>query len=334
MAKKDKIKIPKSVLDLRHSPKKFAKKHNIRINGKGLSKGEKKRNKKRLKEEYSEHAIEGLNKAVKILAEHPDHKKTEKVKAGVDNIINNDVVMKRIVKLYKKDPSSYPNMIYLPNMIMNTLAYYNSDTITDEEKAIGAELDTEGLIKFCEKILKKEIKRYENAGIAPEVSFQLAVTIPTTKLFKNRKWYKHLISTLYDIAEKSDVDVDAVLRAVTKVDKKKGIKKQEFLEGFFSEFILQKNTNRIAKFNDSQKQLHEDLIERSLVYLDNLKKSKLRDVLKQYIKRRKNAEEYKNDSKRVIKFTEHANSNSPYANIKTVVQDLIADNASNELYLS
>ena len=57
-------------------------------------------------------------------------------------------------------------------------------------------------------------------------------------------------------------------------------------------------------------------------------------MLRQYIKRRKTAESYKNDGKRVIKFTDHANSNSPYSHIKSVVQDLISDNSSNELYLS
>ena len=74
--KKKKIKIPKSVLELKMSPKKFAKKHGIKVKGKGLSKGEKKRNIKKLRNSYSEAAINGLNKAVKILAENsPEGKK-------------------------------------------------------------------------------------------------------------------------------------------------------------------------------------------------------------------------------------------------------------------
>ena len=74
MSKEKKIKVPKSVLDLRMSPKKFAKKNNIRTNGKGLSKRERKHIKKRLEQAYAENAINGLNKAVKILAEHPENK--------------------------------------------------------------------------------------------------------------------------------------------------------------------------------------------------------------------------------------------------------------------
>lgn len=335
MAKdKKKLKIPKSVLELKLSPKKFAKKHGIKIKGKGLSKSEKKHNKKRLRQEYSEAAINGLNKAVKILAENPDHKKAEKVKDGVDTILSNPEVMHQITKLYKKDPDNFQNMIFLPNMIMNTLLYYSSEGISEEEKSIGESLDTAELIKFCEKILKKQIKRYESFGLSQEISFQLSSVIPTTKLFANRKWYKRLISTMYEIAEKSEVHAETVLKAVSKVDKKKSINKKEFLEEFFSEFILQKNTNRIAKFNDTQKELHETLIDMTLTYLDAQKPRKIREILKQYIKRRKTAEEYKNDTKRVIKFTEHANSNSPYVNIKAAVQALIEDNASNELYLS
>ena len=335
MSKEKKIKVPKSVLDLRMSPKKFAKKNNIHIKGKGLSKSEKKHAKKRLNNEYAEAAINGLNKAVKILAEHPEGKKIDKVKEGVDNIISNPDVMKRIAKLYEKNPDSYNNMIFLPNMIMTTIAYYSSDSITEEEKEIAQSLDKDALAQFCEKILKKIIKRYKKMGLSDEVAFQLATVVPTAKLFKNnRKWYKRLIQQMYDMAVVSEIDVDMLLKAVTKVDKDKEISKKDFLEGFFSEFILQRSTNKALQFTDNQKDLHDTLIERTLMYLDGQKSGKLKDILKQYIKRRKTAEEYKNDTKRVIKFIDHANSNSAYNNIKTVVQELIADNSSNELYLS
>lgn len=335
MAKSKKIKIPKSVLDLKMSPKRYAKKHNIRLKGKHMSKREKKHNMKRLKKEYSEAAIIGLNKAVKILAENPEAKKIEKVKAGIDNIIINPEVMRRISKIYKKDPERYPNLIFLPYMITNTLLYYSSDAISDEEKEIGKKLDTDALITFCEKILKKEIKRYKKMGIDPNMAFQLATVIPTTKLFaNNRQWYRKLIQEMYAIAEENPVDVDEVLKAVMKLDKKKSISKKDFLEGFFSEFILQKSSNKNAKWNESQKELHESLVEKSLFYMDNLKKSKLREMLKKYIKRRKTAESYKSDTKRVIKFIDHAHSNSPYTTIKEVVQDLVEDNSANELYLS
>lgn len=334
MSKKKKIKVPKSVLDLRMSPKKYAKKHNIRVKGKHVSKKEKKHNMKKLKQEYSEAAINGLNKAVKILAENPD-KKLNKVRDGVDNIISNPAVMNRVAKIYKKHPDNYNNLIFLPNMIMNTLIYYSQENLSDEEKEIGKALDKDELVTFCEKILKKQIKKYKKMGLEEKIAFQIATIIPTAKLFRgNRHWYKTLIQALYNIAETEEVEIDDIIKAVIKIDKKKAISKKDFLEGFFSEFILQKNTNKSAKFTDTQKELHNALVERALVYLDNLKSKKLREILKTYIKRRKTAEEYKNDTKRVIKFTDHANSNSPYTNIKKVVTDLIETKSENELYLS
>lgn len=335
MAKDDKkIKIPKSVRGLKMSMKKFAKKNDIRIKGKGLSKKDKKRNQKRLIEEYSEFAINGLNKAVKILAEHPDAKKIDKVSKGVDNIISNPDVMKRIAKIYKNNKDEYPNMKYLPYMIMNTLMYYSSDNLSDEEKEIAKDLDPDALISFSEKILKSEVKRYRKSGLDDGMAFTMASTIPTTKLFKNRKWYKTLITTMYDLAEKEELDVDMIFKSILKLDKHSKIKKRQFLEEFFSEFIMTRASNKNAKFTETQKELHAALIERTLIYFNSLKPKDLRVILKEYIKRRKRAEEYSNDGKRVIKFTDHSNSNSPYENIKTCVQDLIADNASNESYLS
>lgn len=337
MSKKKKIKVPSSVLELSMSPKKFAKKHNIKLKGKGIKKKDRKHNEKRLLKEYSQAAIDGLNKAVKILAENDVEKtkKIGKVKDGVDNIISNPSVMEQVAKLYNKHPESFVNMKYLPYMIMNTLVYYSSDNISDEEKEIGKALDADALTRFCEKILKREIKRYKKLGLNEEVAFQMATVIPTTKLFKNRQWYKILIQTLFDIAEHNDVDLDQILKAVSKIDKdKNGISKKEFLDGFFAEFIMTRSSNKAAKYNDSQKDLHDALVERTLMYLDNMKSSKLKEVLKRYIKRRKVAESYKNDSKRVIKFIDYAHSNSSYSTLKKVIEELISDNSSNELYLS
>ena len=330
-----KLKIPKSVTELKLSPKKFAKKHGIKIKGKGLSKGEKKRNIKRLKTQYSESAIRGLDKAVKILAEKDsESKKIIKIKNAVDNIISNPEVMKRIAKIYKKDGKEYTNLVYLPYMIMNTILYYNQDSISDEEKEIGKSLDPEGLISFCEKIQKSEIKRYKKLGLDREMAYQLATVIPTTKVFKSnmRQWQRRLIQTLYTMAENDEVDINLILSAVCKLDKK-GIDKKSFYEGFFSEFILTKASNKNKTFSDSQKDLHAALIERTLEYLDGLKASKCKALIKRYIKRRKTAESYKNDTKRVIKFVDYANSNSQYTKLKSVLNELISDNSANELYL-
>lgn len=334
MSKSKKVKIPKSVLNLRWSMQKYAKKNGISLKGKGMSKKEKKYAAKKLNHEYSEAAINGLNKAVKILAENEDFSKIEKVKDGVFNIIKNPTVMKRVAKIYKNDPDSYTSLQFLPYMIMQTIAYYSQDGLSDDEKAEAAELDKDTLIEFCEKILKKQIKRYKKKGMDDATAFQLATIIPTTRMFKNnRSWYKRLINGMEEIAAETHIDIDDTIKAVISVDKKNGISKKEFMEGFFSEFIMKRTSNKTAKFTDNQKDLYEGLIERTLVYMDNLKSRKLREMLKTYIKRRKKAEEYKNDGKRVIKFIDHANSNSPYTNIKDCVQSLIADNANNEIYL-
>lgn len=339
MAKKDKkIKIPKSVEELGMSPKKFAKKHNIRIKGKGLSKGEKKRAKKKLNQERAEAAISGLDKAVKILSEHKeDNKKVLKVRNRVGEVITDPPIMKRVAKLYKKNPDQYRNMMFLPHMILTTIAYHNSEGISDEEKEVGKTLDVDGLLTFCEKILKDQTKRYRKLGINDsQTAFHMASTMPTSKVLKgnSRQWYNRLIQSLYQMAETTEVDLNLILPAVRAIDKKKAVSKEEFYQGFYSAFIWMKSSNKNHSFNDKQKDLHEALIERALEYLDGQKARKTKEILKGYIKQRKTAESHKNDNKRVIKFIDHANSNSAYTNLKSVIQELISDNSSNEAYLS
>jgi urease gamma subunit len=334
MAKK--IKIPKSVIDLKLSPKKFAKKNNIKLKGKGLSKKEKNRNKRKLKTNYCESVLNGLNKAVMILSENPsDNKKVIKVKKAIDKIIPQSNIMGKVAKLYNKNPKDYPNMIYLPSMIVNTIEYYSHEGINDEDKAIGEKLNKEELLSFCGKILKKKIRKYEKSGLSTKSSFILSTVIPNTKLLKNnRQSFKNLIQSLYKMAEDESVELSQILKAIKSLDNKKDFNKKEFYRGFFSEFILSRASNKDYSFNEYQKQLREDLIEKTLDYLNKLKTSETREILKKYIKHRKTAEEYKNDTKRVIKFIDYANSNSVYTNLQAVIKDLIADNSSNELYLS
>lgn len=337
--KKKKLKIPKVVLELRMSPKKFAKKHDIKISGKKMGKKEKKRRVKKLRKEYSSAVINGLNKAVKILAENkPDTKKIDKVTRGVDNVITSPEIMHDVAKLYKKDPSAYPNMIYLPYMIVNTINHAtNKDGLTEDEKKEVESLDIEEMVMFCKRILKKQIKHYRKHGFDDNDAFMFAAYIPSNTGMAGRNsrvWYKRLIEVMYMTAKEHDVDVADVLKAVWKLNKKSDMTKREFYDGFYSEFLMQKRSNKNHSFSDTQKELNQSLIEMTLNYLDDMKQRRLREILRGYIKRRKTAESYKNDSKRVIVFTDHANSNSPYSNIKTVVQDLIADNNSLESYLA
>lgn len=337
MGKKQKVKVPDSVLELRLSLKKFAKKNNISM--KGLGKKRKKEVEKKLLKSYSAMAIKNLNKAVKILSENPDveSKKLIKLKDGVDNIIVNGEVMKKIASIYKKDPDEYPNLIYLPYMITNTILYLNRDDLSEEEKALAEKIDKEALLEFCEKILKKQIKHYKDYGLDDSVAFELANTIPTTKLLQsNRRWYSNLLRKLNILAADQSIDLITVIESVRKVDRKKKdrISKKDFLAGFFAEVMMTKASNKSATHTDTQKELQDNLIEATLEYLESLSEKKLREALKRYIKRRKNAEEHKNDTRRIIRFVDHANSNSKYTNLRTVVQELIAENSNNELYLS
>jgi hypothetical protein len=252
-------------------------------------------------------------------------------------VLMNTAVMKRIAKLYKKDPKRYPDMSFLPLMIMTMIQYYSQPDLNDDEKEIADKFDIDALTVFCENILKKEIRSYARQGLTKTVAFQMAAVIPTAKILKGRGgrwWYKRIVDTMYRIAEDEPVDVQAVLTAIRKVDKKKIITSAELRLGFYSEFLMTRSSNKVAKYNNDQKELYDTLISQTLEYLNDMKASKLREVLRAYIKRRKYAEEHKNDSKRVIKFVDHANSNSPYSTIKSVVQDLISDNSNNELYLS
>lgn len=334
---KKKVKVSKRILQLEWSKKKYAKKYELVVKKK-TPKNERKRINKRLNKEYGEFVIVRLNKAVNILSKaNEDSKKIERLKDAIIDLIADKKTMQFVAKEYKKNPDEYPYLVYLPYLITTTIMYYEQENLSEEDAAVAEKLDKEKLIEICETILKKPIKKYEKEGLSRTVAFQCAATVPTAKRISNvnnRRWMRTLIQHMYSLAETESIDFEAIISAIAKLDKKPPYSKKELREMFYSEVILSRSSNKNHSFTDSQKELNERLIESSLEYLNNLKSSKLRMILKNYIKSRKVAETYKNDGKRIIKFTDIANSNSEYEKIKSVVTDLIADDSSNELYLS
>lgn len=334
--KKKDIDVPKCVKVLKFSKKKYAKKNDFDLDDKKMSAKERKRKLKKLTLEYNEEIAKGLDKAVKILSEvTEDSKKLNKIKEGVESKIVDPATMDAVAELYKKHPEFYPNMIFLPYMIVSTINYYRNEDLTDEEKEFGKRIHTDDLIEFCMKILKKIIKHYVKLGLSENTAFQIATIIPSTKLLVgSRKWYRNLITGLRLMSETELPDIKLIFKAILKLDGKKYVGKKLFYELFYQEFILTKLTNKKYSSTDTQKEFYDKMIDMTLEYLNDLKVRKLKGILKQYIKIRKKAEEFKTDGKRIIKFVDHATSNSPYQNIKAAVQELIADDKDNEIYLS
>ena len=334
--KKKDIQIPECVKVLKLSKKKYAKKNGIDLDSSKMSKKENKRKLKKITLEYNEDVIKGLNKAVKILTEvQEESKKVNKLKAWVEEKITDPATMDSVAELYKKHPELYTNMIYLPYMIVATITFYRQEDLSDEEKEFGKKIHSDDLIEFCMKILKKIIKKYEKYDLNSETAFHIATVIPTTKLLAgSRKWFRNLITTMHNMAEKSVPDIKAIFKAILKLDGKKYINKKLFYELFYQEFILKRLSNKKYSATESQKEFYDNLVDMTLDYLNDLKVGKVKSILKQYIKARKKAEEFKSDGKRIIKFVDHANSNSPYQNIKAAVQELINEDKNNEIYLS
>lgn len=334
MAKDKKIDLPSSVKALKWSKKKWAKKNGLKYDGKKMSKADSKANKKRANKEYPVAMIEGLNAAVEIISENPKEEEIEEIKTRIEGIIVQSDLMAKIADIYAKHPKDYKNLIFLPNIIMNTLLYYEKGVdLTEEELVTAASLDRDALTEFCEKILKKRRKRYEEMGLTRTLAFRMACVIPTAKILGKPYWYKVLVRELYDMAETEHVSVKAVLNAVAKIDKHPNITKDEIKKGFWSEFIFMRNSNRLKQLNDTQRELHEELQQLCLKYLD--KDPKLcKEILKRYVERRRKAEKNGNDGRRIFKFTDHANSNSPYRNIKEVVEKMIKKDEDVESLLS
>lgn len=331
--KTKKIKLPRSVKQLRLSKKKWAKKNGMDYTGKKLSKGDKKVNKKRVKKKYPVAVAKGLNKAVQVITENPNSDKIDKINEAINGILTQPKLMAKVAKVYKEDRNNYDELIYLPRIILTTIQYYERSDISPEEKAEAENMDVDALTEFCEKILTKPRKKYESFGLSQSAAFALAALIPDNSILRGRYWYRRLVHTLYEIAESEVIDFDKVIEAISKLNKKHKMKKDEIRRNFFEEYIFTRKTNRFKQFTKTQNDLHEDLQNACLKYLDKLKKKEIKGILEEYVKRRKKAEKEGKDGSRIFKFIDHANSNSPFENIKWAVGKIITDHPEYETYL-
>ncbi len=337
--KKKKIDIPDNVKQLGMAKKKFAKKNDLpyKMKGKEFSKKEKKNAVKEFNKEYASAQLEALDKAVKILVQCGMHesKKIDKLKERVDEVIRNQELMDGMISVYKKEPKEYKWILHLPGMITATILYYQKKDLTDEEKKEAEHLDVDMLMKFCEKILRKPIRKYMKHGLSASAAFQMACAVPTLNVFtwKTNYWHRKMINTMFEIAAEDVVDVPSYLQAIFSMDKNDKFKKKYFLDEFCLQYLLRKQTNKSAKFTDNQKELQENLNAWVLVHLNTIQKDRSRAIIKDYIKARKRAEENKVDGTRVIPLINHSNANSEYTRLRDVLLDIIKSNSQNELYL-
>ena len=240
-----------------------------------------------------------------------------------------------MISVYKKEPKEYKWILHLPGMITATILYYQKKDLMDEEKKEAEHLDVDMLMKFCEKILRKPIRKYMKHGLSASAAFQMACAVPTLNVFtwKTNYWHRKMINTMFEIAAEDVVDVPSYLQAIFSMDKNDKFKKKYFLDEFCLQYLLRKQTNKSAKFTDNQKELQENLNAWVLVHLNTIQKDRSRAIIKDYIRARKRAEENKVDGTRVIPLINHSNANSEYTKLRDVLLDIIKSNSQNELYL-
>lgn len=328
MGKNGGDKLPRTVKALDQKRKKWAKKNGLNYkDGKG--------NKKLAKEEYQEAFLEGLDRSMEIILHQPNSKIADRVKDKIDAALARPKRMAEAAKIYPEHRKEYRNIIYLPNMIMTTIRYLQNgaDKLEGKEKEIAASIDETALVDFCETILKKSMKHYTSYGLSRGAAFTLACLVPSAHILEKSYWYRALLTTLYDMAETDTFEIETIFEAVTTVDKSKVLHKRDMKRKFWLEFILMKNSNRFKNLNESQKNLHEHLQNQALEYLNGLSKDELEAMLYKYIKRRRESENNNSDGRRIFRFVDHANSNSPYGKIKQVVEKIISAKPDYEVYL-
>lgn len=315
-----KFTIPKNVEKLsKLTLKKFKKENNYYDSKKELKKG------------YYDYIIDSLPEAIKFLIKYGHMECNKEVKEAIYEKICDPSFVKHLTKRLKDDRDIIADSLeLLPNVIYDIVREASKHVPetkevkegTNETKAEEA-FDLADLTKVSKLILKKKIKKLTKAGIDESLAFDILSVIPTNKILE-KSYYHHIRNffvVLYQHAKEKEIDIDTIMKKVFSKDDMRLV----------IAFALLEKKSKLTTLNDKQKAFFNDITKYAFKKLEKYDKDDIMDVLKTYLKNRKNDERLGRDDARRLHLS--ALPAETYPNINKVINKLAKTNEDFKKYL-
>lgn len=303
------FRIPDEVLDFAKMNFKKFKKRNAYAFESCDSKKEKREVLKGLRKDYFEELIELLPKTIAFTVYYSHRRE---VKDYIDKIYSNlfdPEFVKYLKKLIVKKKEDIPGMELWPVMM-----YYFVSKMKDVENAEN--IDLTDLYDLSKTILSKKMKKFAKKGIPEAQSFDYLSIMPDAKILaKGNVFYcSRLMKCMYEHALTEEVKFGEIMKLLFKSDD------EELDKSMLLVFILLEKKEKISNFNDTQKQLFNDITSWTMNELESLSKSRIEKIIRLYIERRRNDEKNGEDGNRRIYFKNV--SADDYPKVKSVTKEL------------
>lgn len=282
--------------------------------------------KKELKSSYAMYLIDLLPDTIEFVVKYGyiNNEEVQKVKTGIFQKLTDPDFIK-IIKKELKNGNKIGNIKLLPIIIKEILLEakkLNDAALAENPNA--KVYDMSDLVELSQYILKKRLKKFEKAGIASSLAFDLLSIIPCDKALESSQFYRihGLYDTLYQHVKSVAVPFEKVMEILIGED----------YYPVFITFALLERKEKFLKLTDSQKTLYLEISNWCFKVMEkDLNKDEVESIVKTYVAGRRKDESQGKDSNR--RYALASLSADDYPRISKVITKMIADDDAIKKYL-
>lgn len=292
--------------------KKFKKKNKDNYDGK-----------KELKKAYYGLLLDFLPETISLLVRYSHIREVIEIKESLYEKLADPYFIK-MLKNAVEDKEEIENIELLPIVIRDMINYAKQQEL--EDKADGNETDhydMSDLMELSQLILKKKIKKMRNAGIDEDVAFDALSVIPHKSVLKDKQInyrMRILMSVLYEHAKTKEIDFGKLITMLIP---------EEYANTVIL-FCLLERKDKFANFNDNQQKFFISINEWIFTMMEEMDRSRIEAILKQYVEQRKRDESQNRDGNR--RYFIKSLPEDEYKNVTTVVKHMIEARPEIEKY--
>lgn len=281
--------------------------------------------KKEMKRAYYAEHIDYMPETIQLLVRYGHLDQVQEIKEQIYAKISDKDFVAYMAKQIKNEDLDFDNMEFLPNVIYEMIIakHLYVANMKKEDPNFQADFDMDDLVALSHMILKKQIKKFEKAGLDKDFAFDVLSIIPTPDILNKSAAFhiKELFMYLYDYAKDKEVPFGKVMECL--------FKDSEKIDTVIT-FALLERKEKISGFNDSQKKLFNAITEYCVRTMEDMKKDQIKEILKAYIANRKRDEAQKKDTNR--RYYLSSLPENDYPKINKVMEQIVEADESLKKY--
>lgn len=280
--------------------------------------------KKEMKKAYYGMLLDLLPETIQLLVRYGHIKEVSEIKDAIyDKLTDHDFI--KLVKKSVEEKEEIDNIKMYPCVIRDIIIAAKRQEAEEraEKNDPSIEYDISDIIDLSKVILKKRLKKMKNADIDEDVAFECLSVIPCDKVLEDKQInYKMrvLMSVLYEQAKTHGIDFGKIIEYLI----------PEKYANMVVLFCLLERKDKFASFTESQQKFFISINEWLFNLMEEMDRSTIEAIIKQYVEIRKRDESQNRDSTR--RYCLKSLPEDEYPKTRKVVNKFIESNSDWEKY--